>query len=488
MPKKKTSFYQWCIENDKKHLLDEFDKNKNIINPTEVSYGSNKKVFWIDSFGMSWEAPIFRRTIYNGRSPYEDGKLPVPGINDLGTTHPEIALQFHTSKNYPLTVEQLKAASNKKIWWKCHLNHSYESVVYSKTSSRPTGCPFCESRKLLEGLNDLATINPKLASEWHPTKNGDLKPNQVFPFSNRKVWWTCEHGHEWEATINSRKTNRCPHCYQDHRVSVREKLVFVNLKKYFEDALPNFEISDYHKISVDIYIPSLRLVIEYDGTQYHQDVEKDNRRLSIINGTGNDVIRIREPGLPVIEEGQTIILKSVKFTDVAKGTEKLLELISEKYNLQLPIASIDADKDLPEVYKLIEFSLVENSLQSVFPEIAKEWNHSLNGNLNPDRITAHSSLKVYWTCPLGHDYQATVNNRSNGKGCSYCSGKKVLVGFNDLLSQRPEIARQWDDEKNHLRPEEATAFSHKKVWWKCRHGRSWKAAINARKTDGCKCK
>ena len=53
----------------------------------------------------------------------------------------------------------------------------------------------CESRKLLEGFNDLATITPKLASEWHPTKNGDLKPNQVFPYSNRKVWWTCEHGH-----------------------------------------------------------------------------------------------------------------------------------------------------------------------------------------------------------------------------------------------------------------------------------------------------
>jgi len=112
----------------------------------------------------------------------------------------------------------------------------------------------------------------------------------------------------------------------------------------------------------------------------------------------------------------------------------------------------------------------------------------MNGNLNPERITGHSGLKVYWTCPLDHDYQSTVNNRANGKGSSYCSGKKVLAGFNDLLSQRPEIAQQWDYDENDLRPDEVAAFSHKKVGWICRHGKRWKAAINSRKSDACKCK
>lgn len=200
------------------------------------------------------------------------------------------------------------------------------------------------------------------------------------------------------------------------------------------------------------------------------------------------MIRIREPGLPDLAESETIILESVKFEDVAKATEMLLERISNKYGITLIFTPIDADIDLPEVYKLIEFSLADNSLQSVYPEIAAEWNHSLNGNLSPDRITAHSGLKVSWKCHLGHSYQATVNNRSNGKACPYCSGKKVLAGFNDLLSQRPEIARQWNYDKNDLRPEEVAAYSHKKVWWICRHGKTWEAAINARKTDGCKCK
>lgn len=28
--------------------------------------------------------------------------------------------------------------------------------------------------KLIPGVNDLATVNPELAKEWHPTKNGNL--------------------------------------------------------------------------------------------------------------------------------------------------------------------------------------------------------------------------------------------------------------------------------------------------------------------------
>ena len=116
----------------------------------------------------------------------------------------------------------------------------------------------------------------------------------------------------------------------------------------------------------------------------------------------------------------------------------------------ITLTSFDPDMNLPEVYKLIEFSLADSSLQSQYPEIAKEWDYMENGNLTPDRVTAHSGLKVSWKCPLGHPYQATVNNRSNGKGCSFCSGKKVLAGFNDLLSQIPKIARQWDYEQNDL--------------------------------------
>ena len=62
---------------------------------------------------------------------------------------------------------------------------------------------------------NLHVINPGLAKEWHPTRNGDLNPRNVTPGSGKKVWWICADGHEWEATIYSRnRGSGCPSCYK----------------------------------------------------------------------------------------------------------------------------------------------------------------------------------------------------------------------------------------------------------------------------------
>lgn len=60
----------------------------------------------------------------------------------------------------------------------------------------------------MEGYNDLATVNPRLASEWHPTKNGDLKPNQVTYGYCNSVWWKCHKcGYEWKTDVAHRVTS-----------------------------------------------------------------------------------------------------------------------------------------------------------------------------------------------------------------------------------------------------------------------------------------
>ena len=68
--------------------------------------------------------------------------------------------------------------------------------------------------KLIVGQNDLATVNPNLAVEWHPTKNGPLLPSQVTYGSSKKVWWLGKCGHEWEAVISKRsgRGDGCPLC------------------------------------------------------------------------------------------------------------------------------------------------------------------------------------------------------------------------------------------------------------------------------------
>ena len=66
--------------------------------------------------------------------------------------------------------------------------------------------------------NNLLTWNPKLASEWHPTKNGMLKPEDVTLHSGKKVWWICDKGHEWEQTDHDRtRPSPCPMCYRERK-------------------------------------------------------------------------------------------------------------------------------------------------------------------------------------------------------------------------------------------------------------------------------
>lgn len=123
------------------------------------------------------------------------------------------------------------------------------------------------------------------------------------------------------------------------------------------------------------------------------------------------------------------------------------------------------------------------------PDISKEWDYDRNAPLRPSDVSAGSNRKVWWKCNQNHSYLSTVyHHASQGLGCPYCSGKKVLIGFNDLASCNPLIAEEWDYEKNgDLSPDSVTLGSNKKVWWKCKScGNSWRTDTNNRNRGrGC---
>ena len=77
-------------------------------------------------------------------------------------------------------------------------------------------CPFCSRHRLLSGYNDLETLFPDVAAEWHPTQNGELTPKIISARNDKKVWWKCSKGHEWQATVASRTDEKagrgCPYC------------------------------------------------------------------------------------------------------------------------------------------------------------------------------------------------------------------------------------------------------------------------------------
>ena len=139
----------------------------------------------------------------------------------LAVADPELAAQWHPTKNGDLTPDKISKNSNKRVWWKDKYGHEWLAAVKSRSAG--IGCPFCLSRKAVRNGDDHAAkkasgntaIDPELAAEWHPTRNGDLTPDMVTAESHRKVWWLGKCGHEWSATIDSRTRGMgCPFCHK----------------------------------------------------------------------------------------------------------------------------------------------------------------------------------------------------------------------------------------------------------------------------------
>ena len=130
-----------------------------------------------------------------------------------------------------------------------------------------------------------------------------------------------------------------------------------------------------------------------------------------------------------------------------------------------------------------------NDLASTHPALSAQWDREKNFDLTPQMVMAGNSRKVWWRCPKGHSWRAAVYSRTTlGTGCPVCTGRQALAGENDLATLYPDIAAQWDEEKNGvLHPNNVTAGSNRRVWWKCEKGHSYRAMIAQRvqRGDGC---
>ena len=127
-----------------------------------------------------------------------------------------------------------------------------------------------------------------------------------------------------------------------------------------------------------------------------------------------------------------------------------------------------------------------NDLATTHPEIVLQWDYERN-ILKPKEVSHGSKQKVWWKCSQGHSWDATIGSRVNGNGCPYCSGKKVLNGYNDLATTHPSIAKEWDYELNNsLSPFDLTAGSNRKIHWICKYGHRWSTTVYHRvRGTGC---
>ena len=454
-----------------------WEKNNELrLDPKKLTCGSGKKVWWKCSKGHEWQATVYNRNKGYG-CPYCSGKRVLKDYNDLQTVNPRLAKEWNYEKNGDLKPECFTAYSNKKVWWKCSKEHEWLAAIANRNQGR--GCPYCSGRYAVKGKSDLQAVNPVLAKEWNYEKNNELTPVNIMPNSNKKVWWRCSKGHEWQATIKNRNNgNECPVCNSERHTSFPEYALVYYLKKYGLEVIHLYKETGYE---LDIYIPFSKIAIEYDGCLWHKNrTQKDLEKNRKCRENGIKLYRIRE-GLSPLNDSSIDYIVQRNQKDLSKI---LKEILSEIIGTNV---DVDIKRDAIAIENLREYTEKENSLLFSNPEVASEWNYEKNGDLKPEYFTAYSNKKVWWKCSKGHEWQAAIANRNIGCDCPYCSGRYVVKGENDLPTVNPTLAKEWNYEKNgDLKPENFTENSGQKVWWKCTKEHEWQARIADRNRGrGC---
>ena len=194
-------------------------KNNGVL-PVNVLPGSKIKYWWICEKGHEWETTVNHRTSQKQNCPYCASKR-ASITNNLSINYPDISKEWNYEKNMELRPENILAKSAKKVWWLCKEKHEWQMVISNRTL-QGQNCPYCSGRRLSPGYN-LAKLYPNLIKEWNYEKN-DFYPENCSPFSNKKVWWRCNKGHEWKAIICSRSSGKnCPYC-SGNRITSERKL------------------------------------------------------------------------------------------------------------------------------------------------------------------------------------------------------------------------------------------------------------------------
>jgi len=194
-------------------LAGEWDYAKNApLTPDNVAVNDNRKVWWVDGFGHSWEAAVSSRNSGKG-CPYCANRLLLSGFNDLATRNSALAEEWHDEENHPLTPSDVMPYSHDYAWWKCEHGHKWRARIANRSNG--TKCPYCEHRAVSPGENDLATVRPDIAVAWDYALNTPLTPDQVTAWSHQIVWWHCE---KCELSYNTAVASRdnadsCPYCH-----------------------------------------------------------------------------------------------------------------------------------------------------------------------------------------------------------------------------------------------------------------------------------
>jgi hypothetical protein len=415
-------------------------KNKS-LSPDELTYGSHTKIWWQCPVHQShqWEAPPHSRCGANGEHrsgcPYCSGNK-VCVTNSLATLFPHIAKEWHPRKNKNLTPATVTAHSNHKIWWQCQndTTHVWQAVIGWRTHDN-TGCPFCSNKKISR-TNSLAAVFPKLAAQWHPSKNGNLTAHDIVPGSHQMVWWQCQKDslHQWRTTPKSRVADKtgCPFC------TGRKITRANNLAAAYPELAKEWHPTKNGNLTPDSVLPGTHTPAWWRCSKNKSHVWETKVVTRTRIGSGCPVCASNNKG-------------------------KARKPVSAEYNFA-----------------------------KLFPKLVRQWHPNLNGETKPRTLAPNSNKIVWWQCEKGSDHvwSTKLVDRTKAKqGCPFCSNRRIST-TNSLANVRPDIAAQWHPTKNgKLKASQVTGSTKLLAWWQCLNNKrhAWQATVQRRTGRGQNC-
>ncbi len=530
------------------------------ITPDDVVRSSKINVWWQCSINEShvWQATPDRRVYGKTGCPFCLNQK-VGADNSLAVRYPEVASRWHPILNGDLTPDKVVATSGTKAWWQCpkYPEHVWHSIIRTVVNSKRSGCCYCYGKKA-DKHNSLATHYPEVAAQWHYAKNNGLTPEYVTSASGKKVWWQCPKNpkHQWQATIRNR-TAKGQGCPLDNRLHEHFPLIAAQWHPTKNGQLNPCDL-DYgsekkvwwlcdrgHSFEVPVCTRTAwgtgctickTLAVKYPlvAKQWHPTLNGDLVSSKVSAGSNRKVwwlcsdkhawqasiaavvscrLQYGSTGCPKCfnlkrSKGTTSLRAKMKsewrqlFRDYEQKYEDTEKLASD-------LITFPASKGTSQTVRLRGPSLADQ-----YPKVAQYWHAKRNGDLSPSQVGCGLRRKVWWRCPVKHEWQNSVIAQVRSMRCPYCTHRYV-TNENSLAAKDPEVAREWHRSKNRrlwftnpgsfrfiqntripeerkkknrsLTPKDVAFNSKERVWWQCASNHQWQDTVEHRVVRGRSC-
>jgi len=225
--------------------------------------------------------------------------------------------------------------------------------------------------------------------------------------------------------------------------SIPEQYIGFYLGKVFGEGIEYQKQFDWFgNNSLDIYIPSLQLAVEYDGSYYHAERRVvDNNKTNLCRAHGIHTIRVIELDFEQensrkCNEINYYYTKGYGNTDIV--IYSLFEMINRKYGMSL-LSDVDLKRDEQAIISYVQDKYYKRTIACIWPESKDYWSEENETSIFDVFHTSYGEYKL--KCPhCGRNYTLYMRYYRDKKAikCCECEFNKTETDFVETIKKYKE--------------------------------------------------